>query len=550
MKLQTGATLQNGKYLLSQALGGDGVGATYLATQTLLNQGVVIKTLDPSLQITRSFPQLKERFIEEVRLLARTQHPSIVRVLDFFEEDQLPCLVMELISGRGLATLVSTTGALPEAEAIHYVRQAGSALSAAHAHGLIHRNIQPRSLICRQGTNLAVLVGFGFAHDLASASLPAAPANPFTPSWEVERAIAIDRYGLAATLYYLLSGQSPMAQMSLDQHPWSDTTKEAILLGMNPVMQSQPVEDWLRILPNTTLPLVGTSPAFEWTAPPRPAPSPPAIVGDGLPNVIERKAVEQDVPNRVEIGVERTVNRPLVPPPPPPPLKITQPTATLNGFSTPPPPSIVTQPLTQRPIATYTGMRRHFPKFLILTGASAIALGLGFGLALRISAAKAPGASIFHPAQTFRDRDWKGTLSPEVDLSDIPVEQAPGNYGSKPPITTDWTIPTNSLDTPASRLAPPEVDLSPEMEPTLPPRPETSPLPDPDVLDVAPPIEEPAYSPPELAPVRPIPAPLAPIDPLPIQPVAPEPPTNAPVPPANGASGSSQRDSAPDPPFN
>lgn len=558
MKLQTGATLQNGKYLLSQALGSEGVGATYLATQTLLNQGVVIKTLDPSLQVTRSFPQLRAKFIEEVRLLARTQHPSIVRVLDFFEEDQLPCLVMEFVSGQALATLVSIDGALAEAEAIHYIRQVGAAVSVAHGNGLIHRNIQPRSLIRRQGTNLAILVGFGFAHDLASPSLPPTQINPFTPTWEIESETAIDRYGLAATLYYLLSGHAPTAPISLDQYSWNDTTKEAILQGMNPALRSQSVEEWLRLLPNTTLPLIGApAAASEFTPPPRPVSLPttvPQVTPPHIsaPQAASPKVIEPDVAKR---NAPSVVKAPQTPPPPPP-LKITQPAATLNAS---PKPTLqpAAKPLTQQPIAAYSGMRRHFPKFLVITGAAATALGLGFGLALRISAAKAPGASIFHPAQTFSDRTWKGTLSPSGD-PDIPVEKAAGSYDSKPPTTTDWTMPKNlteqgSVDVPPARLTPP-IQPTPELERSLPQS--KVPQTEPDPIDIAPvPAEAPLYSPVEPAPIKP-PKVVSPVEPAPALPTAPEPPVRssspsgviAPVPPASSPFTSEQREIAPEPP--
>ncbi len=169
MKLQMGATLQSGKYQLNQVMGRESLGATYLAIQTLLQQPVVIKTLDPSLQITQRFPQLKIRFTEETRLLARCQHPSIVRVLDFFQEDGLPFLVMEHIPGQTLyesfaareRVRVSTQNAprLAEAEAIHYMRQIASALGVTHRSGLIHRNIRPEAIVRRQGTNLGILVG-------------------------------------------------------------------------------------------------------------------------------------------------------------------------------------------------------------------------------------------------------------------------------------------------------------------------------------------------------------------------------------------------------
>jgi serine/threonine protein kinase len=538
MKLRTGATLQNGKYLLSQALDSDSVGATYLATQMLLNQGVVIKTLDPSLQVTRSFPQLKTRFIEEVRLLARTQHPSIVRVLDFFHEDNLPFLVMEFVPGQPLASLIATAGALSEAEAVHYIRQAGSAVSAAHQNGLIHRNIQPRSILRRHATNLGILVGFGFAHELASASLPATQINSYVPTWDVDSATAIDRYGLATTLYYLLSGHAPEGQLSLDHQPWSPTTKEAILQGISQTTQAQSIEDWLRLLPNTTLPLVGAAPtpaAAKPTPPPRPVTSRPTASQNGSPKPAELPS----------FGAANHISTP----PPPPPLKIVHP-ATAGASTARETAEHTAQPLTQRPIAAYSGMSRHMPKFLAITVASAATLGVGFGLALRISAAKAPGTSMFHPAQTFADRDWKGTLSPNGDLPDVPIEKAPGQYDDKSSTPADKTNPKaterGSVDVPTPQVTPLSEPQSLKLQRSATPK-FTTPQQTPSSPINAAPIsaETPAYSPAE-SPSAPA-APKAAPEPAAsgVEPVAPSAPDVAPVPPTSGTPTGNQRETPP-----
>lgn len=441
MKLQMGATLQSGKYQLNHVLGRESLGATYRSTQTLLHQPVVIKTIDPSLQITQSFPQLRIRFIEEIRLLARCQHPSIVRVLDFFQEDGLPFLVMEYIPGQTLYDRVSTKNAptLTEAEAIHYMRQAASALSVAHRNGLIHRNIRPETIIRRQGTNLGILVGFGLAHDLAAAN--SIETNPFLPA-DLNRSnrFAIDFYSLAATLYYLLTRQVPNGE-SLEHHPWSPATKQAIFRGLtsNPEWQLQTVDDWLRLLPNTTLPLIAANNIVQTglQQPPVPLSSAPTQNGRSLtPAPVQNGRIIP--PTAAKFPIEK-----------PDPAEI--PTAEILPSAKSP---IPLAPIPLAPIEVASPVRR-IPKFLTLTIATAGAIGLGFGLVLRISAARTPGTSVLHPIQPFAEKEWKGTLNPsDNNLSDVPIESGKSSASKTP-----------------QKLVDPEVDrpayISPKVEPPL-----------------------------------------------------------------------------------
>ncbi len=434
MKLQMGATLQSGKYRLNQVMGRESLGATYLATQTLLQQPVVIKTLDPSLQITQSFPQLKLRFTEETRLLARCQHPSIVRVLDFFQEDGLPFLVMEYIPGQTLYDRVSTQHAprLAEAEAIHYMRQIASALGVTHRSGLIHRNIRPEAIVRRQGTNLGILVGFGLAHDLAVAN--PIETNPFLPpdlNWSENR-FAIDLYALAATLYFLLTGHAPKGE-SLEQHSWSPATKQAIFRGLSrdPEWQIQTADDWLQLLPNTMLPLMEASPVQAGQTPVA-SQNGRALTQNGTPTGSPAVKIPTLKPTSIEVPVPAAKF-------PPAPL----PVAPVSAAIAPP--------------------IRRFPKFLTLTIATAGAIGLGFGLALRISAAKSPGTSLLHPVQPFAEKEWKGTLnSSSNELSDVPIEPGGAKSAKTPQKFVDPEI-----DRPAY-IAPPKVETPPTDSPIQP----------------------------------------------------------------------------------
>jgi serine/threonine protein kinase len=434
MKLTPGMTLQSGKYLLNQALGEEGLSITYLATQTLSNQVVVIKTLESSLQVTRSFPQLHQRFVEETRLLARSQHPSIVRVLDFFQEENLPFLVMEHVPGHTLAEQVKLNGALPEAEAIHYIRQIGSAIEIAHRNGLVHRNLKPSSIIRRPGTKLAVLVGFGIAHEVASAVNPPQTNrfdfNEFAPPKQpgiAENRFAIDLYSLSATLYYLLSARSPGTSPQLDQS-WNPAIKQAILRGMtsDETRRPQTIADWLNLLPREAVPLASATALL--TTPSQPAQKVEPVLEVAKKQVAPTLSTSLPVLPKSEPVKAATLQEDNLSTKRPSPVTI----APQKPPSAPKPISaILSRKLSLASMAIPLGISRNLPKFLGITSAAAVSIGVGFGLALRFSAAHTPGASFFHPDQAFPSKDWKGTLTPQGDMSDVPIEKSgavPGDY--------------------------------------------------------------------------------------------------------------------------
>ncbi|MCY7321372.1 MAG: protein kinase [Phormidesmis sp. CAN_BIN36] len=523
MKLKPGTTLQSGKYLLNQVLGEEGFGMTYLATQTFLNQAVVVKTLDASLQVTRSFPQIHQRFVEETRLLARSQHPSIVRVLDFFQEENLPFLVMEYVPGKTLAETVKSQGALPEAEAVHYIRQIGSAIDTAHRNGLIHRNLSPRSIIRRPGTNLAVLVGFGIAHEVASAvSLAQTSAfdiNEFAPPdqlWGADNRFAIDLYGLSATLYYLLSARTPRSSPQLDQEAWNPALKQAILSGLTSDLTRRPVTiaDWLHRLPSEAVSLRS---ATVIAAPPgQPTQKEAAIeepvlevekqafpaIDPSLPVLPKRELAKPTVAEDSDYLVISSATLPAVQPYPVQRSLLTAPKS-VSAFAT--------RKLAFTSMTIPPEISRHLPRFVGLTSAAAISIGIGFGLALRFSAAQSPGASFFHPNQAFPAKDWQGTLTPQGDGSGAPIEKSgatPGGYDnySAPPQSAPSA--SESVDSaPPSEVTAPEGSIAPQTRRTVT---KSAPVPAKN-SDPIPTVSAPSVASPNL----PIPAPAEAADPAP-----------------------------------
>ncbi len=228
--LSSGHLLYN-RYSIQQTLGQGGFGITYLAYDQKLEQEVCIKELFISGNSTRganmtvqsqgnssfSFQEFVDRFLQEARQLARFQHPNIVRVIDIFQENNTAYTVMEFVNGETLKQRVQRTGALEEKEAMQLINQLLDAVEAVHAKGMLHRDIKPENiLISPEGR--VVLIDFGSAREFAegktthqTAMITPGYAPPEQYSERAKRGPFTDIYALGATLYFLLTGEKPIA---------------------------------------------------------------------------------------------------------------------------------------------------------------------------------------------------------------------------------------------------------------------------------------------------------------------------------------------------
>lgn len=276
-----GTTLSNGKYTLEEEIGQGGFGVTYKAIHHFLDQTVVIKTLNESLRSERNFSELQRKFQDEARRLASCVHPNIVRVSDFFIEHDRAYMVMDYIPGKTLEDLVFPDRPLPESVAIHYIRQIGSALQVVHRNGLLHRDIKPQNIILHEKTQEAILIDFGIAREFTPnstqthtqmMSIGYAPIEQYFA--QEKRSPASDVYGLAATLYALVTATVPTASILRDHERMpeprelapsiSPGVNQAILRGMAMQAINRPssIEEWLALLPEG-------SPSFQMTQPPK-----------------------------------------------------------------------------------------------------------------------------------------------------------------------------------------------------------------------------------------------------------------------------------------
>ena len=293
MNLATATVLQQGKYTIDATLGIGGFGITYRAINTHLNQTVVLKTLNESLRQHPASAQFQQQFIAEAQRQCQCQHSNIVRAIDFFEEAGQSFVAMDYIPGKTLAQIVETGKPLSEAQALHYIRQIASALSTVHHSGLLHGDINPEKIIRRADSHLVMLIDFGIARDFTIGTKQT-HTNLLSPGYApIEQYLsdgkctpATDIYSIAATLYYLLSGEPPVAAPLRDRIPLAELRQFqpnlspgielAILQGLETDPQNRPqtVEDWLTMLQETERTLAETKGKQSLRLP---APPPPQL---------------------------------------------------------------------------------------------------------------------------------------------------------------------------------------------------------------------------------------------------------------------------------
>jgi eukaryotic-like serine/threonine-protein kinase len=130
----------DGKYLLEARVGEGGMGSVWRARNLSLDATVAVKLVAGTSDLESS----RSRLVREARTAARLRHPAIVQIFDVGETEQGdPFIVMELLEGETLGDLLSAEFRLPPAEAVRLLLPIADALNAAHASGLVHRDVKP-----------------------------------------------------------------------------------------------------------------------------------------------------------------------------------------------------------------------------------------------------------------------------------------------------------------------------------------------------------------------------------------------------------------------
>jgi serine/threonine protein kinase/WD40 repeat protein len=213
-----------GTYQIIEEIGHGGMANVYRATQPSIGREVAVKVLPPHFLQDRTFVK---RFTREVQVIAKLQHPHILPVYDFGEQDGLPYIVMAYMPGGTLADFIKREGALPLAEVSRLVNQIASGLDHAHQKGIIHRDFKPSNVLL-DGNGNVYLADFGIAKVAESTTQITGSGIIGTPAYmapEVTRTDKvtplIDVYALGVSLFEMLAGK----------HPYPSDTPVGLLLA-------------------------------------------------------------------------------------------------------------------------------------------------------------------------------------------------------------------------------------------------------------------------------------------------------------------------------
>ena len=227
--LNPGVLLASGEYQIAKVLGQGGFGITYQGIDKKLNRAVALKEFFPEgcwregttvISAGRwdnsTYTDAKQRFLQEGQTLGQFNHPGIVRVFYYFEENNTAYMVMEYLQGRTLGELLKSRGGkLPETDALIYMQVVGQALDIVHQAQMLHQDIKPDNIMLAKDGR-AILIDFGAARDFTGANTSRlttlltpgyAPLEQYGQS--LKCADYTDIYALGATLYHLVTGKVP-----------------------------------------------------------------------------------------------------------------------------------------------------------------------------------------------------------------------------------------------------------------------------------------------------------------------------------------------------
>ncbi|MEU8364211.1 serine/threonine-protein kinase [Nonomuraea sp. NPDC048882] len=209
-----------GRYRLQAELGRGGMGRVWRGYDEVLDRPVAVKevTLDERPQAEREL--LLSRTMTEARLAARLSHPNIATVYDVVEADERPWIVLQLVSAPTLARVLAKRGPLAPVVVARIGLQVLDALQAAHAAGVVHRDVKPANILLDAGESHAVLTDFGLATSVERpVDLTGVGIVVGTPAFIApERARGgpptplTDLWSLGVTLYTAVEGRCPFGQ--------------------------------------------------------------------------------------------------------------------------------------------------------------------------------------------------------------------------------------------------------------------------------------------------------------------------------------------------
>ncbi|MGW8380792.1 serine/threonine-protein kinase, partial [Streptomyces sp. ODS28] len=230
-----------GRYRLTDRIGHGGMGTVWLAEDGLLGRRVAVKRLrlPPQLDDDER-ARLLERTRREARSAARISHPNVIVVHDVVEDSGLPCIVMEYVPARSLGDALKEQGPLSPDAAVRTALAMTSALRAAHAAGVLHRDVKPANVLLSEEGARPVLTDFGIAAASGTATLTR--TGEFVGSMAytaperfhgADSTPAADVWALGATLYEAVEGRTPF-----ERDTWLETAYAAATEEPHPMQRA------------------------------------------------------------------------------------------------------------------------------------------------------------------------------------------------------------------------------------------------------------------------------------------------------------------------
>jgi TolB-like protein/tRNA A-37 threonylcarbamoyl transferase component Bud32 len=219
------------RYQIDREIGRGGMATVYLALDLKHDRPVAVKVMHPELVVSLG----ADRFLREIQIEARFQHPHIVPLYDSGQADGLLYYVMPYVEGETLRARIAREGQLPVEDALQITCEVGAALTYAHSHGVVHRDIKPENILLSTGE--AMVADFGIARAISAAGgseLTGTGISLGTPEYmSPEQASGEQRldgrsdlYSLGCVLYEMLGGDPPFtgqtAQAVLARHRLED----------------------------------------------------------------------------------------------------------------------------------------------------------------------------------------------------------------------------------------------------------------------------------------------------------------------------------------
>jgi len=205
-------TLLADRYGILELLGQGGMGAVYKARDTELERFVALKLIRPDLA---SNPEILRRFKQELILAREVTHRNVIRIFDLGQAKGFKFITMEYVEGRDLRAILREREKLPPEETVRIIAQVCRALEAAHAAGVVHRDLKPQNIMLDAKDRVYVM-DFGIAHSLETPGMTQTGALMGTPEYmspEQAKGIKVDPrsdlFSLGIIFYELLTGISP-----------------------------------------------------------------------------------------------------------------------------------------------------------------------------------------------------------------------------------------------------------------------------------------------------------------------------------------------------